>query len=121
MYGQPGYGQQTYGTPTIQPLMQPMGQPMTQSMMQPVVQPVMTYQPVYPYMPQPQQNNRPIIINLDHGRKKNLSYCQLCQHETEQIPRKTIGCVAIAWCLCLFVFTGIFCLYPCLADRLRDT
>lgn len=74
MYVQPGYNQ---------PMMQPMGQPMVQPMMTPMmtpVQPVMGVQPVYPYMaPQQPQNNAPIIIKLDGGSKKDLSYCQFCQ------------------------------------------
>ena len=109
-YVQPGYVQSGYGTPTVQPMMQPMGQPM--------LQPV---QPVYPYMTQPQQNSGPIIIKLDNGSRKDLSYCQFCQHETDQVPRKTIGCVAIAWGFFYFAFTGIFCLYPCFSDKYRDT
>lgn len=113
--------------PMMQPVMQPMMQPVMQPMMQPV-QPVMmpSYAPPPPtYYPPPQpQQQGPMIINLGNNNNDSGSGspCPTCAKDTGNIPRKTIGCVTIAWCLVLFFLTGgmAFC-YPLCTDSCKDT
>ena len=95
MYGQPMYGQ-----------------PMMQPVMQPVVQPVPMYMP-------PQQSG-PTIIKIDNDNNDG-SPCQFCGTNTGQIVRKKVGCVAIAWGLCLLWFTGFLCCLPCCMDGCKDS
>lgn len=97
MYGQPMYGQP----------MQPM---------QPVYQQPMMMQPTY--MPPPKQG--PTIIHIDNDGPDG-SPCQYCGTNTGQIVRKKVGCVAIAWGLCLLWFTGFLCCLPCCMDGCKDS
>lgn len=91
MYGQPGYMQP--------PPMQPMyGQPQFA----------------------PQQQSGPTIIKIDNDGG-NGSPCQFCGTNTGQIVRKKVGCVAIAWGLCLLWFTGFLCCLPCCMDGCKDS
>jgi hypothetical protein len=112
MYGQPGFGQPMYGQPMMQPVMQPMMQPVMQPMMQPM-------QPMY-MQPQQQQAQGPTIITIKNDDNDG-SPCQFCGQSTGQIVRKKVGCVAIAWGLCLFWFTGILCCIPCCMDGCKDS
>ncbi len=73
----------------------------------------------YPPPPQPQQG--PMIINLGNNNSGDGSPCPTCGKDTGNIPRKTVGCVAICWCLCLLFFTGFFCFYPLCTDSCKDT
>lgn len=102
-----------YGQP--QPvMMQP--QPV---MMQPQTvygQPMMTPQ-MYP--PQQPQQQGPTIITLNN--QNNGTPCQFCGTNTGQIVRKKVGCVAIAWGVCLFWFTGVLCCIPCCMDGCKDS
>ena len=109
-----------------QPMMQPVMQPVMQPMMQPVMQPMMMMPPPPPpayYPPPPPQQQGPMIINLS-GNNNNSgsgSPCPTCGKETGNIPRKTIGCVTIVWCLVLFFLTGVACCYPFCTDSCKDT
>lgn len=104
MYGQPM--QPMYGQP-----MQPMyGQPQPPMMMAPV-------QPMY----QPPQQQGPTIITIHDNDNDNGSPCQFCGTNTGQIVRKKVGCVAIAWGVCLFWFTGFLCCIPCCMDGCKDS
>ena len=77
--------------------------------------------PAY-YPPPPQQQQGPMIINLgNQGGSGEGSPCPSCAKDTGNIPRKTIGCVAIAWCLCLLFTTGSFWCYPLCTDGCKDT
>jgi hypothetical protein len=62
-----------------------------------------------------------MIINLGNQGGGDGSPCPTCGKDTGNIPRKKIGCVAIAWCLCLFFFTGSFWCYPLCSDGCKDT
>ena len=104
-----------------------MQQPMMQPMMQPVMQPVMMMPPPPPpayYPPPPPQQQGPMIINLSGNNNNNSgsgSPCPTCGKETGNIPRKTIGCVTIVWCLVLFFLTGVAWCYPFCTDSCKDT
>jgi len=106
-----------YGQP-MQP-MQPMyGQPMQPMYGQP--QPPMMMAPVQPmYQPPPQQG--PTIITIQDNDNHSGSPCQFCGTNTGQIVRKKVGCVAIAWGVCLFWFTGFLCCIPCCMDGCKDS
>ncbi len=104
MYSQP---QPMYGQP-----MQPM-QPMQPVYGQP--QPMVYGQPTYMMSPQ----KGPTIITIDNDNEGTP--CQFCGHSTGNIPRKSIGCTAIAWGLCLLWATGFLCCLPCLMDGCKDT
>ena len=93
-------------------------------------QPMMMAQPVQPMYaapmyvppPPPPQQSGPTIISIGNNNEGSGSPCPACGKETGQIPRKTIGCVTILWCLCLFVFTGgVACCYPFCTDSCKDT
>lgn len=78
--------------------------------------------PAY-YPPPPQQQQQgPMIINLSNNNTGDGSPCPTCGKDTGNLPRKTIGCVAITWCLCLFFLTGgmTFC-FPLCIDGWKDT
>ena len=64
----------------------------------------------YPQPPPPQQSpGGPMIINLGGGgHNDNGTPCPTCRRNTQAFPRKTIGFVAIAWCICLAMFIGVF-------------
>ena len=91
------------------------GQPM---MMAP--QPMMMApQPMY--SPPPVQQGPTIITVGGNNDSGSGSPCPACGKDTGNIPRKTIGCVTIAWCLCLFFFTGVAWCYPFCTDSCKDT
>jgi hypothetical protein len=72
------------------------------------------------YAPPVQQG--PTVINLGgNNNSGDGSPCPVCGRDTGNIPRKTIGCVTIAWCLCLLFFTGIAWCYPFCTDSCKDT
>lgn len=101
MYGQPYGAPPPYGAPA------PYGAP----------------PPTY-YPPPPQQQQGPMIINLGNQSSSNTgSPCPTCQHATDSIPRKKIGGVAIAWCICLLFTVGAYglCLIPLCSDNCKDT
>ena len=109
--------------------MAPMGMPMAQPMyMAPPPPPPVYYQPPPPppvYYPPPQQQQQgPTIITVNNGGDDSRgSPCPTCGKSTDNIPRKKIGCVAIAWCLCLLFTVGSFglCLIPFCSDGCKDT
>ena len=80
--------------------------------------------PAY-YPPAPQaQNSGPMIINLGNQNNNNSgSPCGVCGGATDSIPRKKIGGVAIAWCICLALTVGAYglCLIPLCSDNCKDT
>ena len=95
MYGQPAYGA-PYGAPPPA---------------------------YYPPPPQPPQQQGPMIINLGNQNNNNSgggSPCPSCARDTDNMPRKKIGCVAILWCLCL-MGTAFCWLYPLCTDGCKDT
>lgn len=103
--------------------MMPMAQPMY---MAPPPPPPVYYQPPPPppvYYP-PQQQQGPTIITVNNGGDDSRgSPCQTCGKNTDNIPRKKVGCVAIAWCLCLLFTVGSFglCFIPLCSDGCKDT
>lgn len=107
--------------------MAPMGMPMAQPMyMAPPPPPPVYYQPPPPppvYYPPPQQQGPTIITVNNGGDDSRGSPCPTCGKNTDNIPRKKIGCVAIAWCLCLLFTVGSFglCLIPFCSDGCKDT
>lgn len=101
MYGAPApYGQPAYGQPAYMPPPPPPA--------------------YYPPPPQPQQG--PMIINLGNNNTSG-SPCPVCGKDTESMPRKKIGCVAIAWCICLLFTVGGYglCFIPFCSDSCKDT
>ena len=64
-----------------------------------------------------------MIINLNGGNNSNGTPCGTCGKETGNIPRKKVGCVAIAWCLCLLFTVGGYglCFIPLCNDSCKDT
>jgi len=115
MYGQP-MQQTMYGQPMQQTMY---GQPMQQTMYgQPMQQQI---QPMY--MQQPPMQQGPTIIKIDsrNGNGGDGSPCQFCGTSTGQIIRKKVGCVAIAWGICLFWFTGVLCFIPCCMNGCKDS
>lgn len=115
------------GPPMMVPMgMAPMGMPMAQPMyMAPPPPPPVYYQPPPPpvYYPPPQQQGPTIITVNNGGDDSRGSPCPTCGKNTDNIPRKKIGCVAIAWCLCLLFTVGSFglCLIPFCSDGCKDT
>ena len=102
-----------------QPMMQPMMQP-AQPMMMPIYAPPPPPPAYYP--PPPPQQQGPMIINLQGNQHSDGSPCPTCGKDTGNIPRKTIGCVTIVWCLVLLFLTGglAWC-YPFCTDSCKDT
>jgi len=100
MYAQPAYGQPAYGQPAY-------GAPPP---------------PAYYPPPQAPAQQGPMIINLGNQGSSDGSPCPTCAKDTGNLPRKTIGCVAITWCFVLFFLTGgmAFC-YPLCVDGCKDT
>ena len=84
-YGQPVYGQPAYSQPAYS-------------------QPI---QPMYMQTPDPSIQQSPIIIIIDNKGASGI-HCQQCGHDTTQIERKTIGCVAISWGVFIAVLQGCF-------------
>lgn len=76
----------------------------------------------YPPPPQVAPQQGPMVINLSNNHSGDGSPCPTCGKDTGNLPRKTIGCVAIAWCFCLFFFTAGagFCVALC-TDKWKDT
>lgn len=127
-----------YGSP-MGPPMAPMGAQMMVPMgmapmmaqpmyMAPPPPPPVYYQPPPPppvYYPPPQQQQQgPTIITINNGGDESRgSICSTCGKNTDNIPRKKIGCVAIAWCLCLLFTVGSFglCFIPLCSDGCKDT
>lgn len=66
--------------------------------------------PVYyaPPPPPPQQGGGPVIINLHNNSNDSGSFCPTCGQNTPSFPKKSIGIAAIAWCICLTMFIGVF-------------
>ena len=95
MYGQPMYGQ---------------------PMMQPMMQPVMMAPP-----PPPVQQGPAIITIGNNNNDNGGSHCSFCGTNTQQFPRKKVGCTAILWGLCLLWTTGFLCCIPCFMDGCKDT
>ena len=85
-------------------------------------QPMMAPAPMYA-PPAPAPAAGPTVINLGNNNNSggDGSPCPTCGKDTGNIPRKTIGCVTILWCLCLFLFTGgmAWC-YPFCVDSCKD-
>lgn len=105
MYGPPpGYGAPAYGAP-----------PPAYGYGQPPPPPAF-----YPTPQQPQQG--PMIINLQSNNSSG-SPCGICGHDTDNIPRKKLGCVAWAWCICLLLTVGAYglCFIPLCSDSCKDT
>ncbi len=94
MYGQPAYGA-PYGAPPPA---------------------------YYPPPPPPPAAQGPMIINLGNNNNSggHGSPCISCGKDTDNMPRKKIGCVAILWCLCL-LGSGFCWLYPLCTDGCKDT
>lgn len=77
----------------------------------------------YPPPPQPVQQG-PMIINLGNNNNNSSgSPCGICGKDTDSIPRKKLGCVAWAWCVCLLLTVGGYglCFIPLCTDSCKDT
>lgn len=75
-----------------------------------------------PPPPVPQQG--PVIINIAGAGSSSGTACPTCRKDTPNIPRKKVGCVTVAWCLCLLFTVGGWglCLIPCCCnDNCKDT
>ena len=74
------------------------------------------------YYPTPQQQQGPLIINLSQNNSSG-SPCGICGHETDNIARKKLGCVAWSWCICLLLTVGAYglCFIPLCSDSCKDT
>lgn len=103
MYGQPGYGP-GYGQP---PGYGPPGYGAPGYGAPPP--------PAYGYGA-PQGGPTVIHINNDDDGTP----CQFCGTNTNHITRRKVGCVAIAWGICLLWTTGILCCLPCFIDGCKD-
>ena len=66
-----------------------------------------------------QEQNEPTIQNIT--RMGDISKCEMCQKDTENVMRTKVGGVAIAWCCCLLVTTGVCFWVPCVIDSCKDT
>ena len=78
--------------------------------------------PAYYPPPPPQQQAGPTIITIgDNNSGGSGSTCLTCGKDTGQIARKKVGCVTIAWCICLFLWTGWLCCLPFCIDSCKDT
>ena len=73
--------------------------------------------PGYGYPP-PQQAG-PTVIHINNDDNDGTP-CQFCGTNTNHTCRRKVGCVAIAWGVCLFWFTGILCCLPCCIDGCKD-
>ena len=105
----------------MQPVMQPMMQPVMAPMMAPMMAPPPP--PAYYPPPPPPPAQGPMIITMgNNGNSGSGSPCPTCGKDTGNIPRKTIGCITIVWCLVLFVLTGALAwCYPFCTDSCKDT
>lgn len=99
MYAQPAYGQPAYGYAPPPP------------------------PPAYYPPPPAPAAQGPTIITLGNNNNNSGdgSPCPTCTKDTGNIPRKTIGTVAILWCLCMFFFGVPFWCYPLCSDGCKDT
>jgi len=71
--------------------------------------------------PPPPHTQQALILNVSNRKSGALSPCPACGTDTGNIPRKKLGCVAIAWCVCLMVTTfGIGCCYAICNDSCKD-
>ncbi len=107
----------------MQPMMSPMVpmQPMMSPMVPMAVPVMMPPPPVYfPPPPPPPAAPQTIIITGGNNRESG-SACQICGKETGNILRRKLGCVGIAWCVCLALTTGILCVIPLCGDSCKDT
>ena len=97
------------------------GQPPPYGQPAPYGQPPGYGQPMY--APPPPQQQGPMIINLAGNNNSSGTHCPVCGHETGNLPRKKIGCVAIAWCICLLLTVGTYglCFIPFCTDSCKDT
>lgn len=123
------YGQPAYGSPMAPMAPAPMyGSPMAPApmygapMAPPMVAPAPVYAPPAPaYYPPPAPG--PTIITIGNTGGSNQTQCNSCGRPTDSIPRKKVGPVAIAWCLCLLFTVGFYglCLVPLCSDNCKDT
>jgi hypothetical protein len=88
-------------------------------------QPVMYGQPQYIAPPPPVYGygvpppSGPTVIHINN-QDNDGTPCQFCGSKTDHIPRKSVGCVAIAWGCCLLWTTGWLCWLPCVMDGCKD-
>jgi hypothetical protein len=110
MYAQP------YGAPP------PYGAPVPYGAPPPAYYPPPPPPPAY-YPPQQPQQQGPMIINLGNNNNSSGSPCGICGKDTDSVPRKKLGCVAWAWCICLLLTFGGYglCLIPLCSDSCKDT
>ena len=83
-------------------------------------QPIQSMQAMYGQAMQQAQQG-PTIIQIDGVHGGDGSPCQFCRTNTGQIVRKKIGCVAIAWGLCLIWFPGVFYCISCCMNGFNDS
>ena len=81
--------------------------------------PAPAYYPPPPPAPGPAG---PTVITVG-GNNNSGSPCMTCGRDTDAVPRKKIGGVAIAWCICLCLTVGGYglCLIPLCTDSCKDT
>lgn len=78
--------------------------------------------PAPAYYPPPAPAAGPTVINIDQHYSSG-SPCVTCGIDTDVVPRKKIGCVAIAWFICLLFFCAELCLcvLPLATDKCKYT
>jgi hypothetical protein len=85
-------------------------------------QPPMMQPPAYmhPGMSGPYGPNGPTIINIASNHQEGTK-CPYCTEHSENLQRKSVGCVTWSWCICLtFTFPPLF-FVPFCVDGCKDT
>lgn len=78
------------------------------------------------YPPPPMAMGPPApVIMMHHGPSFaggfGGTHCMSCGTITESIPRKTLGCTAVAWIIVLLFTVPIISCIPCCSDGCKDT
>lgn len=79
------------------------------------------YYPPPPPPPPPPSAPATIIITGGNNNDSSGSPCSSCGRDTGNVVRKKVGCVALAWCICLLLTTGFACYIPLTRDSCKDT
>jgi hypothetical protein len=61
-----------------------------------------------------------MIIHIEGNQSNYGAACPNCGKNTTSFPRRTIGCAAVVWCLCLSLLFGVFGLVAFFIDSFMD-